>query len=203
MKNALPPYIAAKVKDLAKTNDYDEELEKEVAAKLASACHGNYLWVDIVCASLRNEETWYAIEHLDDVSRTNVLDDSLYNYYMLSTFERHPRRDREFCRTLLSTMALMNDALPMDELDALVYLDKRVNLMSIIKKCSAFLIMDNRRVSFVHRSAKAYIRERVLDNAQVSGIHSELAQKCMDYVWQTLKTKRAVRPGLANKECLP
>ncbi|KAF5122312.1 putative WD repeat-containing protein [Metarhizium anisopliae] len=43
-------YIAAKVRDLARTNKYDEELEEEVIRPLHLASQGNYLWSGIVHA---------------------------------------------------------------------------------------------------------------------------------------------------------
>lgn len=92
------------------------------------ASQGNYLCVSIVCEALRSEEAWYAADLLHEVKGTSVLDDSLYNR-IFNIFESLPRRDKEFCTEILVTIALVHDTLRIDELDALVRLDEKVDLM--------------------------------------------------------------------------
>lgn len=189
MDVAIHDSITAKVRDLVRTKKYDEELAEEVIRELHSASQGNYLWVTIVCEALRSEETWYATDLLHDVKGTNILDDSLYNH-MFSTFEKLPRRDKEFCTKILLTMALVHDTLCVDELDALVHLDKKVDLMNYLKKCSAFLLTDGRRVSFLHPSIKVYVQKQVLDPTTLPQRYLELTQSCIEYVGRTLMKNR-------------
>ncbi|KAI0883900.1 WD40 repeat-like protein [Annulohypoxylon maeteangense] len=198
MNVTILAYITAKVEDLIKTKKYDEELADEVVDGLLLASQGNYLWVDIVYEALRSEETWYATDLLHDVKGTNVLNGSLYDC-MFGIFDKFPRRDKEYCTMVLSIMALTHDTLRIDELDALAHLGKRVDLMNILKKCSAFLVTDENRVSFRHQSAKAYVRERVLSPSQLPRLHSELAKNCIEFVGETLrKNKRTVKSQLAD-----
>ncbi|KAI1460162.1 WD40 repeat-like protein [Annulohypoxylon moriforme] len=184
--NAVQLYITAKVEDLVKTKKYDEELANEVTRELFLTSQGNYLWVDIVCEALRSEETWYAIDLLQDVKGTNILDGSLYDY-MFSTFDRLPRRDKEYCTMVLSKMALVHDTLRIDELYALVRFGKRVDLTSILKKCSVFLRIDDGRVSFTHHSVKTYVQEKVLSPGQTSRLHSKLTHNCIEDIVETLR----------------
>ncbi|KAI2472223.1 hypothetical protein F4781DRAFT_438442 [Annulohypoxylon bovei var. microspora] len=134
-------------------------------------------------------------EELYLASQGNYLWGSLYDH-LFGTFDRLPRRDKEFCTAVLSTMALVHDTLYIDELDALAHLGKRVDLMNILKKCSPFLLVDDRRVSFVHQSAKAYIQQ-VLKSTKLPQPYSELTQNCIEYVGKALgKNKRPVKPRL-------
>lgn len=96
-------------------------------------------------------------------------------------------------------MALVHDTLRIDELDALIHLDKKVDLMKYLSKCSAFLRTDDGRVSFLHPSTKAYIQKQIFDPRTLPRRYSELTQACIEYVGQTLlKNKHTVKFQLTD-----
>lgn len=66
-----------------------------------------------------------------------------------------------------------------------------MDLMNILKKCPGFLLIEDRRVSFLHPSAKSYIRSRIFrSHVAPTQRYSELTQCCIEYVGRTLRKNR-------------
>lgn len=198
---AIDNYIRFKISELALVKSYDEELETSIAEALCERSPGNYLWVNIVCTALQAEETWYAISVLDEVKDLNNLE-LLYSH-MKGKIVDLPRQYREFCMEVLSTMAIVHESLHIDELKALVCLAPRVNLRTILQKCSSFLQLQADVVSFLHQSAKDYVRNHVLEPSTISKAHSKLTQRCLDFLGNTPTKKSCTTQDLGRDGATP
>jgi WD40 repeat protein len=183
---ALTMYIDSKVEELGNAKGYDGELRRQVADRLHEQSRGNYLWVSIACSALRAEEVWYALDVLEDAQEHGTVQ-QLYEH-MYDNIKRLPRKDGAFCIRAISTMALVTGPLRIEELNALVGLDERVQLSSILRKCSAFLREVDGVVAFLHPSAKKYIQVHTLTPFAISETHSTLTRNCLDHLGATLGT---------------
>ncbi|KAI0165405.1 hypothetical protein GGR52DRAFT_585439 [Hypoxylon sp. FL1284] len=192
MDRPIDGYIEAKVATLAEIKKYDDQLQQDIATELRHSSQRHFLRVRLICEALRAEKDRDAIDFVRQVKNINALD--LYYDHVFRTFRNIGYQDKQFCVKVLMTMALVHDTLHIDELAALVHLDKSVDLTNLLMKCSPFVLMDDCRVSFVHKSAKAYVlnymQKHSSDFIKQDEQHSELARYCIDYAGQVLMKQK-------------
>lgn len=181
-RNAINHYIKSKIGVLAETEGYDKDLKSVIVATLCDGLPRNYVQVDVICEALKSEEKWYVESILDEVKALNDLD-RLYEY-LKAKLERYPRYDGSFCLQILSTLTVLNRTSSLSELERLVCLGPRVDLRSIVKKCSCFLHLSNNDiVSFHHQSAINYMRKH---GRPASQVYPDIVRNCINALVKVL-----------------
>ncbi|KAI0097526.1 WD40-repeat-containing domain protein [Nemania sp. FL0031] len=178
---AIDKYIKSKVSTLAEKKKYDNALAARVITTLFEHAQANYLWINVICVALQAEEARDAHRILDQIN--NFTDLNLLYGHVAQALDNLPGQDGVLCKKVLSTMAIIYDALHVNELKALLRLAEEINLMAILEKCSPFLQVRDGLVSFSHLSAKEYVRRNVVNPVQA---HSALAGGCLDYLEEKL-----------------
>lgn len=191
-KAAIDTYIQERVSDLATDKAYDDELKDIITRELCKVSSGNYLWVDIVCTALRDEDIWHIEDFLKVLSEKPTLR-GLYRF-MGNRIQDLPW-DRKFCIEVLRVMGVVQHSLQIGELESLVRLAPRVNLKVILQKCSAFLRISQDLVSFRNQSAREYVRERFLGNTTILEFHAALTSRCLETLAKHLPSKSTGQPG--------
>lgn len=179
-------YIHGQVSRLATHKGYDDALKDIITRELFKVSCGNYLWVDVVCAALTDEDIWHAEDFLKQLTGNPDLR-SLYGY--MGNRIRDLPRDGKFCVEVLRVMSLVRRSLLVEELESLVRLAPRVNLRAIIQKCSGFLRISEGFVSFHHQSAREYVRECFLNNTTRLEFHAALTSRCLEALAVRLSNK--------------
>ncbi|KAI1102145.1 hypothetical protein F4804DRAFT_313995 [Jackrogersella minutella] len=181
----MESYITYMVSRLAADRSYDKELEEIIVKRFYQQEAYNYLWVDIVCEALRSEENWYVEDSMNELETLRDLQ-GLYGHLHHKLNTAPKQQDRDFYFDVLSTMAIVHQSLHINELRGLVSWPKRVNLEVILAKCSGFLQVRDKVVSFRHRSARDYVRTQILDLPKTSKAQAKLTILCLDSLARNL-----------------
>ncbi|KAI0168843.1 WD40-repeat-containing domain protein [Hypoxylon sp. FL1284] len=178
MKDTVDSYIHDRVVSLAEEKAYDDELREMVVRELRSVSCGNYLWVDVACAALRDVDMW----HIEDFLKLLAANLDLRSLYRCLGSKIKDIMDGNLCLEVLTIMSVVWRSVRVEELESLVRLPPRVNLRAIIHKCSAFLRNPEDLVSFHHHSVREYVRERFLDKVTTWECHAALTGRCLESV---------------------
>ncbi|KAL6867028.1 hypothetical protein J3F83DRAFT_739731 [Trichoderma novae-zelandiae] len=162
------------VSDLFKQRSYEAELRITIQQLLCEKSGGNTIWSVIACATLKREDNWYALEVLQEMPRS--LED-LYEYARAG-IAKLPRRDPEFCNTVLSVMAIALRPLSLEELARLADLPPLVDIGTIVERCGSFLEVQEGIVKFVNPSARHNLRKRYSEPG-LSQAHSLATRKAL------------------------
>ncbi|KID59995.1 Heterokaryon incompatibility protein R, partial [Metarhizium hybridum] len=193
---AVDRHITHKVSELAQEKSYGEALENEIVRKIRQRPQRNFLWVNIVCTALREEEKWYAVEVLQEMP------DDLQKLYdkIGSRIQRLPREEPSFCREVLSTMAAAYQPLHISELSALAELREGVDVLTIVKKCSPFLEVRDNFVCFQHPSTKDYARQHILLPSATSQAHLRISERAINSLSTFLDEEILAGSAVATKQ---
>ncbi|KAF4545350.1 Heterokaryon incompatibility protein [Lasiodiplodia theobromae] len=175
-RKAMDMRICQRVSKLAVTKSYDEDLKSSITNTLLTKSLGGYLWANIVCAALEAEDVWHTEGLIKDIETLEDLE-SLYHYMEHKVGD--PPKNSKFCIDVLQTMALLRQALHVDELKTLMSLPQRVDSTAIINKCFAFLQVNRSVASFRHHSVKEYVRQHDLEWPSIAKRHAELTRQCL------------------------
>ena len=167
--HAIEMFINFKVSKLPLIAD-DSTLQETVRGQIYAKASGTFLWAALVLKELETVESWDVLEVLQEMPPEL---EPLY-FRMLEQVRQLQRKDPEFCRFVLSTMALAYRPLHLLELGALSDLPERIstNLNEVIKvvnKCGSFLTIRNDRAYFIHQSAKDFLLGKAFDSIFPSG----------------------------------
>ena len=179
----MSSYVQYLVTELAQRNAYDEELMRIIERELAQ--FRGYIWLDVACEILRPKKLWDIEEALIEL-KTRMDLSSLYRYANDELEGSLSIKERNSCTSLLSTLAITYRPLYMDELNAFVDSAQRVDLPTIVQRCSAFIRVTNGIVTFRHYSGRNYVRRYILDDAAISNAHLSLVNHCFSYLHKSL-----------------
>ncbi|KAL2887438.1 Vegetative incompatibility protein HET-E-1 [Ceratocystis lukuohia] len=168
VSKAVKSYINFKVQQLAAEKEYDKDLENEVLDYLTTNAHGTFLTLKTLPPGLG----------------------PLYERMLGHISESN---DGPICEEILATTLTVYRPITLHQLHALVkelkpYSQREVE--DIIAYCGSFLTLHNGFVSFVHLSAKDYLRSEASDKILPSGIaqrHRTIFERSLDIFRTTLK----------------
>jgi hypothetical protein len=162
-------FINFKVSKLPLIAD-DSTLQETVRGQIYAKASRTFLWSALVLKELETVESWDVLEVLQEMPPEL---EPLY-FRMMEQVRQLQRKDPEFCRLVLSTMALAYRPLHLLELGALSDLPERIStnlneVMKVVNKCSSFLTIRNDRAYFIHQSAKDFLLGKAFDSIFPSG----------------------------------
>lgn len=154
---AVGTLIKHEVSDLADLHNYDESTRDCVLECLTSNANATFLWVALVCRSLR-EVPQQKVKDALDAFPPGL--DSLYRRMIVQIGQSC---DTDLCKRVMTSVATAYRPVTMRELVALVddatddQESMQESVQEIIRSCSSFLVVREDTVYFVHQSAKDFL----------------------------------------------
>lgn len=181
VSEAVQFYIRNKVDQLAWEKNYDAALKEDVLHHFLSNADGTFLWVALVCESLRPVPPRYVRSRLNDFAP------GLDKFYerMMDQINESPIKSE--CHHILATVALTFRPVTLEELESIIDAPPEVPpnvewLEQAVHSSGCILTIRNRTISFVHQSAKDWILSKashILYPAGMTQGHSRLARSCI------------------------
>ena len=184
---AVKTYIACKTAELDRRQSYGLKLQQQVETELTDRAEETYLWVSLVC------------KRLEDVHRDQVLEEIQRLPPGLPAFYRQIFDQlrcgetiiTERCLRLLKVMMLTYRPLDVIEVPSVTgFSDREMDIKELVDRCASFIKMRGSRIEFVHQSARDYLNgtgDHSLPNFYDKYGHSDVALKCVTYLWDELK----------------
>lgn len=206
-KGAISQHIQHSASKLAEEKAYDESMRARVVDLISNLAGANYLCVNIICATLKSVDKWYADEVLSEIDSGEL--NHLYSYAMRQ-IENLPRKDPTFCKSVLATMSTVYRPLSLLELAMLSDLPSLVDPKAMVEKCCAFLVVHDGIVYFLHQSAKEYLQNCLGEDHSPGRVHARICQQALGYLinpnvdlQQALKEKSGPnQQSKKNSNCL-
>ncbi|KAL2140827.1 hypothetical protein VTI28DRAFT_3191 [Corynascus sepedonium] len=179
--SAVDVYIKRKVDQLAETKNYEPSTKDTVRDYLRSNANGTFLWVALVCQALAdpNVRKWHTLAKLRTFPPGLV---SLYAQMVehIGHFE-----DVDLCKQVLAVATIVRRPISLDELTSLVEMPDNVSgnpksLEEIVQLCRSFLTLQERKIYFVHQSAKDFLLGKASDRAS-----NEASKKAFNWVFSS------------------
>lgn len=162
---------------------------------MTSKANGTFLWVALVCKELDKVSKWNALKELDKFPPGL---DEIYGRMLKQVSESY---DADLCKSLLSIAMTVYRPITLDELPSCFDLpeDAEDNLTEIISLCGSFLRLQGQTISWVHQSAKDFLREArygIFPDGEET-VHYSIFSKSLQAMSKTLKPDiyNLVHPG--------
>ncbi|RMJ28111.1 hypothetical protein PHISP_01051 [Aspergillus sp. HF37] len=161
IRDVVKSYINSEVEDLGKRKKYRAELKAQVKDYLHQHADGTFLWVALVCKTLRKTPLWKTSSVLQTFpSGLNALYDRMIEDVF--SLEDISPDTLQHCCGVLATVSLAYRHLHVDEIGVVAGLpDELVEditcLEEVIGLCGSFLTVREGTIYFVHHSAKEYL----------------------------------------------
>ncbi|WYZ34284.1 hypothetical protein EsH8_I_000560 [Colletotrichum jinshuiense] len=206
VSRAVDVYITQCVSDLAALQG-DVFLQDKVRQKIQLKANGTFLWVALVVQELREAQSWEVEDIMEDVPAGL---NELYGR-MVRQIQRLGRKNPEFCRQLLLTVATTYRPLHLEELRALTNLPPNIsNSQQSLKKltamCGSFLTIRDDIVYLIHQSAKDFLTaDQFLFPSGIAHQHDAIFSKSLQVMSRTLRRDvyRLGAPGFAIDDVEP
>ena len=186
---AVDIYIKYKVKELAKSKDYDQETHSSVQNYLSLNAGSTFLWVALVCQNLMEIERWETLDKLKEFPA------GLYPLYHQMLEQIKKSGQAVLCKQILATNAIIHRPITLQELTSLVKMPKGLSshlksLEKVIGLCGSFLTLRRGTIYFVHQSAQDYLVTDAADRIFPSGkeaVHYEIFSRSLEVMSRTLR----------------
>jgi hypothetical protein len=171
VSQAVNTFIDYKSNKLARRKKYANALRLEVNRQFKEKARLTFLWAALVFKELEFVESWDVLDVLEEMPLGL---EPLYNRMMQQIQQLQPK-DPEFCRRILSTMAVAHRPLHLLELGALSGLPERIcndfdKIVRLVNKCGSFLTIREDCSYFIHQSARDFLLGQAFDKVFPSGI---------------------------------
>ena len=168
VSTAVSAFIQHKVLHLAREKKYGDRVREAVRDHLSSHANGTFLWVALVCQSLRVIPRWKVLSTLNEFPPGL---DFLYRRMMDKICDSG---DADVCKRILASIAIVYRPITLLELTSLVEIledmaDDLESLQEIVGLCGSFLTIREGSIYFVHQSAKDYLFTNAFDEIFPSG----------------------------------
>ncbi|KAJ0136869.1 Uncharacterized protein HZ326_20131 [Fusarium oxysporum f. sp. albedinis] len=155
VSSAVDAYIDAKISELESLQDKHKAQVRDIMRQKAN---GTFLWAALVIQELQAANSWDILQVVEEVPMGL---EELYDR-MISQIQRLKRKDPEFCRLILSTVALVYRPPCLAELGVLSGLPNEIagstkNMRGIVAMCGSFLTIRDDYVYLIHQSVKDYL----------------------------------------------
>jgi hypothetical protein len=184
---AVHAFIRQRVTQLSQQKKYDTPTHDGVLNYLTLNANDTFLWVALVCQSLRGTAKRHVLKKL------SAFPPGLGSLYERMLLQISKSDDAELCRQILGTVALVRRPLTLEELSALVedlegFADVEA-MQEIISLCGSFLTLRHGTVYFVHQSAQDFLLNQAVKNVFPFGmeeIHSIVFFRSLEVIFKTL-----------------
>ncbi|KAJ5455936.1 uncharacterized protein N7458_004200 [Penicillium daleae] len=187
VSKAVKNYIASKVEELNRRQQYRATLKRELEAELTAKAEGTFLWVSLACKRL---ESIYREEALTTIQ---TLPPGLYPFYdrIFSQLTQGERGDVQRYIRLLKVIILVYRPLKVEEVNSASGLtNKGDSNRALVDRCASFIKIQENNIQFVHQSARDYLAgengQSILDSYDHFG-HSEIVLSCLLHLSELLK----------------
>lgn len=181
----LKTFMAEKVTELSRANDYPDKVAKSVSRILSEKAQGTFLWVGIVCNELAGVRSKDAVKTLEGLPRGL---DSLYTRLLTTALEANSDNKSTILK-LLSYVAVSWQPLTLLELAVACELyesedeQSRENFMrDNVEMCRFMIVVQDESVHLLHQSVKDFLfhaQGGSLINMQRA--NALLANRCIDH----------------------
>jgi hypothetical protein len=209
--NGVRMFSAQKVHQLATEKGYSRSLQQEVLQYFQDNAGDTFLWVALVCGSLR------AVPQRHVRRRLHEFPPGLDELYARMMAQVEESEDNEYCKAVLATVALAFRPLTLSELGFIANLPEEIScsigdITDIVHRSGCFLTMrddtrEDKVVSFVHQSAKDYIIEQaksIIFPAGISKEHARVVQQCIKQMCKPSGLRKDIcgvrKPGTRRTE---
>lgn len=165
---------------------------EDVERKMIHQSAANFLWVDLAAREIESHGLpWNALRFLDaEAFPAEVLPGTVPELYKhMERCTKNLKWDTPlYCLEILETMAAAFKSLSIRELEEFTAanIPPIVDLETIVEKqCFHFLRIRDRRVRFVHQSAKSFFREKIREEPRR---HAWLTRACLQTLSRRLST---------------
>lgn len=193
---AVKTYIAYKAAELDRRQSYGSKLRQEVENELRDRAEETYLWVSLACKRLEGVRRDKALKTIRE------LPPGLPAFYR-RIFDQLRRGESEIvenCLRLLKVMMLAYRPLDVREVYSVTgFSDREVAVDVLVGRCASFIKMRERRIEFVHKSARDYLAgegEHSLPNFPNTYGNSNITLSCVTCLQNELKVNLVELPQL-------
>ncbi|KAK6400876.1 hypothetical protein LTR81_023917 [Elasticomyces elasticus] len=156
VSEGIRTYIEHKVGQLAQERGYNKLTQDTVLEYFSTNANGTFLWVALVCQSLRNLQGRHVLRKLKDFPP------GLDDLYERMTRQIDECEDAGLCKQLLAVLTVVYRPVTLVELRAVTDVladinDDQEELAEVIRPCGSILTIRDDTVYFVHQSAKDYL----------------------------------------------
>ncbi|KAF2815354.1 HET-domain-containing protein [Mytilinidion resinicola] len=189
VSTAVSIFIKQKVSQLAQQKNYSERTRDAVLEHLASNANDTFLWVALVCQTLKATSKRNVLKKLGSFPPGL---DCLYERMMQQISKSD---DAELCKQTLALITLVYRPITLEELAALVeqledIADDPESIREIISLCGSFLTLREETIYFVHQSAKDFLLARAAEVVFPSGrkdVHYTIFVRSLKILSRTLQ----------------
>lgn len=186
---AVGIYIQYKVRQLTELKKYNKETRYAVLDHLSSNADNTFLWVTLVCQSLKEVPRWKTLTKL------NAFPPGLDALYSRMIEQICTSDDAELCKKVLTLVATVYRPISLLEMTSLAetledMVDDSDSLKEIIGLCGSMLTIREDTVYFVHQSVKDYLLEQAFDKIFPSGkedMHKTIVSRSLHVLSKKLK----------------
>jgi hypothetical protein len=189
VSTAVGIYIQHKVLQLTKLKKYDEKIRAAVLEHLLSNANNTFLWVALVCESLKE------IPRLNTLAKLNEFPPGLDSLYNRMINQICSSVNADLCKQVLGLVATVYRPVKLQEMTSLLealkdMTDDMDSLKEIIGLCGSMLTIREDTVYLVHQSVKDYLLEKAFDEIFPSGredIHKTIFSMSLHVLSKKLK----------------
>jgi hypothetical protein len=169
--------------------EHNKPLQDQVRSILRQKADGTFLWVAFVFEELQDVLSGEVLDILEQVPSGLI---PLYDR-MMKQIQQLKRKYPEYCRLILSAVAVSYRPLHLLELRILAGLEEEMkdiaDLKRMIKLCGSFLTIREDHVYLIHQSVKDYLNNASAEIFPVehAGIHYDLFSRSLSALSQTLR----------------
>lgn len=193
VSEAVDTFIESRVGHLALSVPYDPPLKEFVTTALKNKAEGTFLWVSIVCDELQHVPNWQTEATLGTFPPGL---EPLYSRMLDVMQQTGNSKSVSHCKKVLRSALVACRPIHIVELSRLAELPMELceNIgytRDLVARCGSFLaIKEQNIVTFIHQSAKDYLKDvsrSRLDALQLHDEHLLLAKACVGIMDQSLR----------------
>jgi len=189
VSTAVGIYIQHKVLGLAQRKRYDNKTESAVRDYLSSNANGTFLWVALVCQNLEKVPRWETLAKLRTFPPGL---DSLYGGMIQQICDSD---HLDLYTRILAFTTTVRRPITLKELTSFIKMledisDDLESLEEIIGHCGSFLTLRERRIYFVHQSARDFLLTKARDKIFPSGreeVNYTIFSRSLEVMSRTLR----------------
>ncbi|OAQ97504.1 hypothetical protein LLEC1_00839 [Akanthomyces lecanii] len=190
ISTSIKNYIENAVDHLKRQKGLSNTKADLVKERLALNAEGTFLWVALVCKALADPE----VLNGDIEQELNLFPKGLHDLYKQMLTRIQKSRHKKLCTEILAIACAVFRPVTLAQLRSLSSQElenyEDADLQSLVVRCGSFLTLEDKTISFVHKSAKDYLRARPGQEIVASGWarqHYMLFRKSLEILTSTLR----------------
>lgn len=169
--------VSLNVAEVAEALSFSDTSREQITDLMLKMAPHNFLWIDIACSLIKSDGIpWHAQSIVEKLPKdVPMLYQDIHN-----GLKKLTDSDRNWCYDVLYTTAVAFRSLNISEITSLISLPPYIDLMILVNKfCPQFIRISQDHVTFVHPSARDYIRNCLIASNTMSSKHLLMAKLCL------------------------